>query len=166
MKVIVDLTKEDFWKFNKYVMFNLPKYKVAMILSLLSIPVLCIIISKLSGSDWVFSIVAGLIIGVLADVLFVYRIKSRTMKMVKTNDGVLGEHRIEVNAAGLFDSTTRSESKCNWDGIYELRQDKDNIYIFVNNLQATIVPRRSFADQAEEQSFIQSVQQYAKQQFK
>ncbi|SMF92461.1 YcxB-like protein [Paenibacillus uliginis N3/975] len=165
MKVVADLTKEDFWKFNKYVMFNLPKYKISMIISLLSIPISCIVISKLLGSSWVYAIVAGVIIGGLADVLFLYRIKGRTMKLVKAHDGILGEHLIEINGAGLFDSTARSQSKCFWDGIHELRQDKENIYIFVNNLQATIVPRRSFADQAEEAEFIQNVQQYANKQF-
>ncbi|WP_054954736.1 YcxB family protein [Paenibacillus dakarensis] len=165
MKIVMDLKKEDFWNYNKFVMFNMPKYRISMILSLLSIPVSCIIISKLLGASWVFSIVSGVIIGGLADVLFIYRIKSRTMKMVKTNDGVIGEHIIEVNEKGLYDSTLRANSHCNWDGIHELRQDKDNLYIFVNNIQATIVTKRSFSNAAEEQEFVKQVEQYAKKQF-
>lgn len=166
MKVVIDLKKEDFWNFNKFVMFNMPKYRIAMFFSLLSIPVSCIIISKLLGSGWAFSIVAGVIIGGLADVLFVYRIKSRTMKMVvKTGDGVVGEHLIEVNDKGLYDATVKSKSHCAWSDIHDLKQDKDNLYLFVNSMQATIVPKRSFANQAEEQTFIQQVEQYTKKQF-
>ncbi|MFC7679209.1 YcxB family protein [Paenibacillus sp. GCM10028914] len=167
MKVVMDLKKEDFWYFNKYVMFNMPKYRIAMIFSLLSIPVSCIIISKLLGSGWLFSIITGAIIGGLADVLFIYRIKSRTMKMVvKMNDGVVGEHLIEVSEQGLYDATTRAKSHSAWDGIHDLRQDKHSMYIFVNSLQATIIPKRSFANQAEEQAFIKLVEQYTKKQFK
>ncbi|WP_106769385.1 YcxB family protein [Paenibacillus faecalis] len=165
MKVEIDLNQEDFWKFNKYVMFNLPKYKISMILSLLSIPVSCIIVSKLLGSGWAFAIVVGVIIGGLADVLFLYRIKRRTMSLVKKNDGILGKHIIEINEQGVFDSTDRSQSTCGWSGIHELRQDKENIYIFLNQLQATIVPKRSFTDQQEEAKFIQTVQQYANKSF-
>lgn len=165
MKVVMDLKGDDFWNFNKYVMFNMPKYRIAMMLSLLSIPVSCIIISKLLGSGWVFSIIAGVIIGGLADVLFIYRIKSRTKKFVKTNAGVLGEHLIEINEMGLYDATAKSKSHCAWKGIHELRQDKNNIYIFVNSMQATIVPKRSFNNQAEEQAFIQQVEQYANKKF-
>lgn len=165
MKVEIDLTKEDFWKFNKYVMFSLPKYKLSMIIILLSIPIFSIIISKLIGPGWVYSIVAGTIIGGLADVLFLYRIKSRTMKLVKKSDGIIGEHLVEINEQGLYASTARSQSTYGWDGIHELRQDKEIIYIFVNNLQAVIVPKRSFANQALEAEFTQTVQQYANKQF-
>ncbi|NMO97187.1 YcxB family protein [Paenibacillus lemnae] len=165
MEVTVDLNKEDFWRFNRYVMFHLPKYRVMMWAALAAIPVLSIVLLKFSGFGWVYSVVVGVLLGILCDFLFVYRIKSRTMRMVKHTPGMLGERRITMDSSAIHEVTGKSQLRYPWNGIHELRRDEEYLFVFVNPLQAVIIPRRSFTNGEEEDSYIKAIEGFSKKRF-
>lgn len=165
MNIVVNLNKEDFWRFNRFALFHLPKYRNMMLAAFVVIPVLFFAALKLTGSGWAYSIIAGLVLGGVFNLYFVYRIKSKTMKLVKDNDGILGEHLIAIDERGLNESTVKNHSRYAWNGIQQLRMDKDYLYIFVNSLQAVIIPKRSFSGQKEELEFSEAVERYSRQKF-
>ncbi|MFI2859055.1 YcxB family protein [Paenibacillus sp. JSM ZJ436] len=165
MEVHVDLHKEDFWRFNRYVMFHMPKYRTMMLSALISVPLLSILLLRFSSFDWVYSVVVGVLIGILCDLLFVYRIKSRTMSMVKHNEGILGERTITVDRTAVHESNDKTQLRYDWSGIHDLRRDRDYLYIFVNSMQAVIIPKRSFGSPEAEQSYVKAVEDYSNKTF-
>lgn len=165
MNIVVNINKEDFWRFNRFALFHLPKYRNMIFAAFAGTPLLFFVVLKLTGWGWAYSIIGGLILGGLFNLYFVYRIKSKTMKLVKDHDGILGEHLIEIDERGLHESSVNNHSRYAWTGIQQLRMDKDYLYIFVNNLQAVIIPKRSFSGQKEELEFSEAVERYSHQKF-
>jgi len=88
--------------------------------------------------------------------------KRRIMKLVDNSPGIIGEHIVEVNASGLYNSSSVNNSQYLWDGIQELRQNEEYIFIYVNNIQGFIIPKRSFSSNAEENEFMRAVMDYWK----
>lgn len=161
MKIAIDFTKDDFWKFNKYALFHLPKYKGMILSALIGIPIISIAVFKILGWGWISSIIGGLVIGGLCDLFFVYRLKRKIMSMVKYNDGILGERTIEIDENGLSEYSPKIQSRYEWSAMHQLTQDAENLYLFINDLQAVVVPKRYFANPEEETAFTRLVGQYS-----
>ncbi|TCZ79273.1 YcxB family protein [Paenibacillus albiflavus] len=157
MKITLDITKEDYWKFNKYTLLKMPKYRTKTYFSLIVSPLFIVILLNFIVHNWAYAIVAGLISGVLANIYVIFSMKRKIMKLVDNSPGIIGEHIVEVNASGLHGSTSVNNSQYLWDGVQELRQNQEYIYIYVNNIQGFIIPKRSFSNKAEENEFIRAV---------
>lgn len=161
MKIAIDITKEDFWKFNKFALLHLPKYKGMILSALIGIPIVSIAVFKILGWSWVSSMIGGLVIGLLCDLFFVYRLKRKIMSLVKYNDGITGERNIEIDESGLSEYSPKIRSRYEWSAMYQLNQDGEYLYLFINSLQAVIVPKRYFANPEEEAAFTRLVEQYS-----
>ncbi|WP_211746611.1 YcxB family protein [Paenibacillus sp. Marseille-Q4541] len=161
MKITIDLTKEDYWKLNKFVMFHMPKYRNMLLLTIISLPIVIIALFRfVLDYSWLFSVITGILVSALSMFYMMFSIKRKVMRLVKTNDGIVGEHVIELNAEGLHESTVYNQAHYSWKGIEDVKSDKDYIYIFVNSIQGINIPRRAFADQEQEQAFVKQLEQY------
>jgi len=157
MKITIDITKEDYWKFNQYTMFQMPRYRTKTYFSLIVFPFIIVILLNYVVHNWAYAIVVGLISGIFIDIYVIFSMKRRIMKLVDNSPGIIGEHIVEVNASGLYSSTSINQSQYLWNGIQELRQNQEFIYIYINNIQGFIIPKRSFASKAEENEFMRAV---------
>lgn len=150
MEVEIDINKKDHWNFNKYVIFNVPRQKRSFILNMLCGPLFSYIaICILTLSFYSF------IIGtVILDLYIFYSYKMRVMSQLKYTKGILGKHIIEINENGIKETTEIDEGFAKWrGGIDGIKQDKNNVYIFLDTFRAHIIPKRSFASEAETNQF-------------
>lgn len=161
MKITVDLTKEDYWNLNKFVMLHLPKYRNPLLITMISLPIIIIALFRfVLDYAWLSSIIIGILVSVLSAFYMMFSIKRKVMRLIKTNKGIVGEHIIELNAQGLYESTEYNESHYAWKGIEDIKADKEYIYIFINSIQGINIPRRAFENQEQESGFIQQLEQY------
>lgn len=58
--------------------------------------------------------------------------------------GVLGEHVLELTHRGLLERTEFNETLAKWPSIYRIRSTRWFLYIYVNDLQFHVVPKRYF----------------------
>jgi hypothetical protein len=86
----------------------------------------------------------------------------RIRKMPIPENGVLGKHVIEIDEAGLRESTDVNESFQKWNADTFVLQDDKYIFIFENNFSAHIIPKRSFEDASEAERFYSMAYRYWK----
>jgi YcxB-like protein len=67
-----------------------------------------------------------------------------SVKLLKNNNGILGEHRICITEEVIIESTSVNESHNKWNSIERI--DEDDNYIFITNRAAGIynIPKRDF----------------------
>jgi hypothetical protein len=111
----------------------------------------------LSGSELHLpSFFAGLAAGIISLVI-ASRLIARQMQPAK--DGVvLGPHEIEATEAGLRVVSRWSEAVFHWDAVRGAEVTDKYIFVMVDRNAGIIVPRRSFAPDAEREQFVSEVQ--------
>lgn len=162
MKVVANITKEDYWNFNKYTMLHIPKVRNTMLFGMLGTPILTFIVLNFFNFPLLYTILAALVFGVLADWTLIYFTKHRVMSLVEGSEGLLGEHVFEIGENGLVERTSVNESHFSWDGIAAIKRDKHNIYVFISQIQGHIIPRSSFSSSEEEEQFYNELLKYSR----
>lgn len=162
MKVVAHVTKEDYWNFNKYTMLHIPKVRRTLLLGMIGTPLLSFVVLNFLKFPLLYSALAALIFGGLADWVLLYFTKHRVMSLVEGSEGLVGEHIFEINESGLTESTSVNQSQYSWDGVTKVTRDKHNMYIFISQMQAHIIPRKSFSSSAAEEEFYAALLTYTK----
>jgi hypothetical protein len=72
-----------------------------------------------------------------------------------SDDGsILGKHTFEILDEGLREFSDLGDGITKWKGILAIKDNKDYIYSFTDNNVAHIIPKRSFSNEAECESFL------------
>lgn len=163
MKIDIDINKNDYWICNKYMVFNTPKIRNTYIILLIAFPVFMIVLLSILLNNTItiyFSIFTGFLIGIIADIFWIYLVKRQVMKFPDNKKGLLGKHTIEIIETGVNESTSVNEGFTYWKGIKEINQDKNSIYIILDTLMALIIPKRSFSSENEAIEFYNKALEY------
>lgn len=164
MKISMHITKEDYWKFNKFVMYSMPKYRKVMLANIIGLPLFLSIILKVIGKPWVYSIVVGVALGVLLNVFMYFSIKRKVIRWSASTENAawLGDHTMEIAEQGIDETTPVGSAHYNWDAIPEIRMTKDYIYIFISSMQAHIIPLACLSNPSEQTQLIQLLEEHHK----
>lgn len=75
---------------------------------------------------------------------FYFHITRQVSKMLKggKNEGLVGEHSMKMNKAGIHDQTTVGETNVQWIEVKNLIEDADYFYIYTSTVSAYIIPKR------------------------
>ncbi|MFO1446306.1 YcxB family protein [Bacillus sp. Bva_UNVM-123] len=166
MEIKYHLTEEDYINFN---MFHIRNSKTAM--RSLTIqrfigPIIFIIssyvFSKIGDVPFLGLFITFLILSILWVIFypkyFYSHIIRHVKKMIKEgkNDGLLGEHHMMMTEDGIVDSTTNGETKVNWSGIQQVKENEDYFYLYNSSVSAYILPKRELHNLDEINSFLKS----------
>lgn len=77
------------------------------------------------------------------------------LKQERQDKGQLGKHRLVLDDAGLVETTAVGESRTSWPGVHRVEQNADYIFIYVAPASAHLIPRRSFKEPQEADSFFE-----------
>jgi hypothetical protein len=122
----------------------------------------------LRGQFTVFSIVL-MLIEILTMVLFVFGglkiayplMDKYSIKLLKKkNNGVLGEHKIQLTGEELIESTSINKSYVKWSAIERI--DEDDNYIFITTIarETYNIPKRDFASTDSAKQFYSQARIY------
>ncbi len=153
MNVTVDITRIDYWEFNKFAMTTIPKYRTNFIINIIAIPVSSFVILLLMKLPFYYVLVSSVILGIISDMLLIYFMKKSIMKIPDGREGFLGKHVIEIRSDGLSETTSVNEGLHLWKGIRSIHQNEKYIFIFIDNLMAHIIPKRSFSSLKDAEDF-------------
>lgn len=87
---------------------------------------------------------------------------SKTYSASKSK-GVLGKHTLVIEASGVMEKGSVSESKSTWSGVEKIEDNSDYIYIFTSPLQAHVIPKRAFRTSEESQTFLETAKAFLSQ---
>lgn len=94
---------------------------------------------------------------VAAIAFFINVQKFKRLAIPKNNGLMLGNRTIEFNREGLTDTNELGVSFYKWRAVEDVVENEGNIYIFVDNLLAQIIPAESFNTEQERVELIQLV---------
>jgi hypothetical protein len=158
------LTKEDLYNFNFYVGWQAPerkkfriKYYLKTILSaLIGIFIGSFIIAEgePSASFIFICIVLGLLIGFLAAHIgshALYKRKIEKFIVDPNNANLLAKTELVISDNGILNRDEYSEVSYNWNAIIRKAETKDYIYLFLNSIQAIVIPKKLLGNDEEKQ---------------
>lgn len=166
MEINYNLTEEDFINFNLYHIKNSKTAIRSLQLQRMIGPLIFLIssyvFSKIGDVPFIGLFITFSIISILWFIFypkyFYNHIIRHVKKMIKEgkNDGLLGEHRMMISEEGIVDSTTNGETKVNWSGIKELKEDGNYLYLYNSSVSAYILPKRELRNVDDMRSLFKS----------
>jgi len=169
MEIIVDITRDDYWHFNKLFMRRHMVTKPQLLFFAILIGIvlfLAAVLSLLRGDfGWILEVAeswTGSVLHILFMILglcilllvFVLLLTKRFVKKVPSDkSGTLGEHQIRIAEDGIHEKTAVSEGMHKWSAVTDILQDNDYLFLFVDRMQAHIIPKRSFTRPNDAEEF-------------
>lgn len=164
MEIHYHLTEEDYLHFNMFHVKNSKTARRSLNIQRFLLPVVFIIAAFLFSTFGDLPVMEAFIVYAIVAILWIlfypkyfYRhIAKMTKRMLKEgkNEGMLGDHVMKLTDEGIVDSTANGETKVNWPGIIEFKEDDNNIYLYNSAVSAYILPKRELKDIAEVRSFL------------
>jgi hypothetical protein len=146
------LTEADLFNFNYYTQWAAPgnkSHRFNFYLSTFSIPlafVVVIIVSERFGAGIKNFFVLLTIAGAMG-LFFIYngidRFKRRIQKLYsdENNFSFFTEKELTIDNSGIIERGENSESRINWRGIIKKVETKEYFYLYLNTVQAIIIPK-------------------------
>nr|WP_307905951.1 YcxB family protein [Clostridium botulinum] len=94
-----------------------------------------------------------IVIGAAADIFLIWIIKRQVDKTASKRDDILGNHKFELYNKGIKEISEVKNQMHTWKSIKDIKQDENNIYIFLGGLEANIIPKRAFETIDESKDF-------------
>lgn len=152
MEIEYELTEEDVVAFNLYHVKNTKVGKnslqwqryISPLIFLLFAYFLSLFTDMAKGPLFATFAVTAIAWVILYPKYFYFHITRQVRKMLKEgkNDGLVGEHKMKLNKAGVRDTTSVGETNVQWPGVKRLIEDADYIYMYTSTVSAYILPKR------------------------
>ena len=98
---------------------------------------------------------------VILIVVFLFNIKKcKRLSIPKENGLMIGSKTIEFQSEGINEINSFGHCFYKWEIVEALEENKGDIYIFVDNLLALIIPSESFSTESEKEELKMLVQKY------
>jgi len=160
MRVVADIVEQDYWIYNKYAMWNLPKMRKAFMVNFVGVHLTVFMMMILLKEPMQTVVLATIFLGLIADLMIVVVFRSKVRKTANTQRGILGRHVFEIAEAGISDKTAEHHTFMGWGDITSIVQDSHNIYIFRGLNFAHIIPIRSFSGEEEKSAFFEEAMKF------
>jgi len=171
MEVVVNITREDYWKFNAWFIRHLTgttkKHWIFRFVWALLLLVAAGVLTLLHGGlGWIpelgrsgLGLVLLAAFGLLGlawafKTYITIQGKRLIMRLPAENSLVLGEHRIRIDEEGIHEESAVSTELHRWRSVTEVLRDGDYIFLVIDNVMGAILPLRAFASPAAAEEFL------------
>jgi YcxB-like protein len=168
MSVTFELTPADLRAFQKHASRVMPAYRrgrwvVIIFIAVISyfpaasasadqsLPIKLLTYAIVCGSIWLFSFIVSRLIHFLNIVIGPDK---------KGLSGILCQHNITIDPEGLTELTPVNQGRHYWKGIYRVDTTPEHIFIYIQQNQAHVIPKRFFASPSVADLFFQTAVNY------
>ena len=156
MKLTFDITREDYFEFNKF-HFLKTKLKRTIILGVLTLVILQLFLNR-EQFDWTATIISSTIC-VLVYIYAIKRSLDKTKNIPDKNGTILGQKEMEFTDEKIIYKTSNSEGSSGWATIKNIKESPKAFYLYMDTNMAMLVPKRVFKEGADEAAFRNLVNQ-------
>ena len=163
MRIKYNLTEDDYINFNMYHLKNSDTLKKSIMINRYVTPLIFLIIPfvlrKISNIPFWYWAVVFVITYILWVVLYeknLYKInKKRILKMLKenSNEGLVGEKILDIDGEYIKSKSYARESTIHIKAIKNIKEDDNYIFIYINSIEAIIIPLSVFKNKEEKDNF-------------
>jgi hypothetical protein len=166
MEIKYHLTEADYIQFNMFHIKNSEAMMGAVKKQRFYTPIFYIacsfLFSKILAIPFLYAFVPFFILSLLWVVFyekyFFWRVIKQTRKMIKEgkNTSILGDHQMVLSEEGIVDKTINGETKVNWSGINELKEDENYFFLYNSAISSYIVPKKQLNNVEEMSSYLKA----------
>lgn len=153
MNVKVDINKNDYWNYNKFMVKTIKKFTHAFIVNMMIMPFTALVVLIMLKVSILFTILGTILGGVIGDLFLIGVTKRQVFKELKKKEEILGKHTFEIYKQNLKEITSKGDKLYLWSNIKDVDENKDYIYIFLGGVEAKIIPKRCFESGEEAKRF-------------
>ena len=155
MDLTYDISREDYWEFNKFYLTRSRHLRLRIGFTALIVASTCFLLLTLfEATPFKFAVVWACITGMLY-VPFAYWNCKRTVMRIPSKGGtMLGEHHLKIGSDGVFGKSKAGEGLIRWSGVMDIIETKKYVFMFMDTTVAIIVPKRVFANSADMVQFL------------
>lgn len=157
MEVRFELTRDDFWAFNRHVLLHVNPFRRNVILNAVGTYLTATLVGVWLGEGVGAALAMGLAAGSAGLAAWWLASKRQAVGMLSGRPGVLGQRTLSVTPEGIHQRTRAFEELTRWPGIQRIVEDREHIYFFVETHMAHIVPKRTFPSEGEAARFLAEV---------
>lgn len=159
MEIRVQLTRQDYLEFNKFV-FLRSRMKRNIIIALI-FTISWIVYLNYNQPFYFLMLLIELVAFSLFWAIFIlasyWVTLARVKKIPDENGEILGEKTYKFDDEGLKQISVNGESFTRWNAIKSIEVNKNYIFLFVDKIVAYVIPKRVFEDSVEMTSLIDFV---------
>lgn len=175
MKIIVEMTREDFIAYNTFTCGRInnaaswhnAKYGMLYNFCLwLGIVLFFTFAFQLEAFDGPFHWPSGIAVGIVFFALYAFNLyfakKYQNKIFPRENGVVLGEKEIELSEMGVSEVGRLSRSEFNWEGFREVAEYQGHVYLYLEPTMAVIIPASTFKEESDLKQFLEAVEKLSK----
>ncbi len=162
MRLSFSVSREDYWQFNKLLVFQIPSLRFNFITNLLAIPLVFFALLWPDRLPLIPAVYISAILGVSGIAVYLWLWKRQVKSQPSDRGDQLGEHVLEIAADGIRGRTSYVESLYSWQAVTDVYENRDYIYIFVDRNKAHVIPKRVLANVEEARQLKQTIVSYWK----
>lgn len=171
MEIKFDFTEKDYLEYSKFYMLNsntvkrtlfAQRYIVSLVISLISIllfrffsPYTFLMDVCIFGGAYVLWVL-------LYPKYFYHTINKRVKRTLKEekNSNLFGERTIVLTTKGITQISHLGESSNTWKSIEYVTENKNYIYLFINAINAYVIPKATFSSENEKSAFMDLIKKH------
>jgi hypothetical protein len=157
MEIKSDISMDDHQAFTRYVWYSGARgswlWFVLIFLAVVAISVLLQVSAGIRLDTTTMLVTMVILTGYLA--LAQRRIRPDA-------DGAsLGERTFELSREGIWERSHHYDTLTRWSGVREIDETRDYVFVFIDNCQAHIIPKRAFTDPSHCGRFVAELRRHA-----
>jgi hypothetical protein len=168
------LTRDEYWRFNRYLMDNSPKLRTTrhgVRLLFFGLPFFVVLLPlrdlMLTGPFHaafvlVLATIVATAIGVPSLLVNRYSLRRRIERLPAEGGPLLALRTLSVEPRGIVETCAAGDGSVAWGAVREIVEDSRQTYLMVDDVCAYIVPERAFPSNAEYRSFIETARSYTR----
>jgi len=156
MEFKLQLSRQDYLEFNKYVLFKTRIKRNIIIVSFITL-LWIVFLNYNQPLDLIIILIELILFSMIWSILFllIYGIAFlKIKKMPDENGSILEEKTYIFSEEGLKQISTNSESFTKWNAFKSIEENKKYIFLFVDKIAAYVIPKRIFQDSKEINDFV------------
>jgi hypothetical protein len=160
MKVTFTLNADDYWRVNRYVLFEKSRHIFFLIAFFLVLVAFGNLFPKNQPITF-WSLIPMLLVVLIVGGIFL-SLKFDILSLPFGKPSEAGEQILTLTQHRLTLQTATSDWSLSWDGVFDLAEDKKELFVFLSKNRALVVPKRAFSSEQECQAFFDSAKSYWK----
>ncbi|MFT3911882.1 MAG: YcxB family protein [Ferruginibacter sp.] len=165
------ITKEDYINYYTYILWDAPENKKKRIryYARQIIPILLFLLAfyytgLFDRNRNFILLIAGALLA--TSLLSLLGVRSNMMKQAQRvadnpeNSSIFSDMTVTVSEAGIIAKSESVETKYQWTSIIKKLESKNYYFLFINGIQAIIIPKRIFNSPEEKAQFEKALAQY------
>lgn len=170
MEIKFELTEEDYIKYNLYHVNKSPSMRKSILIQRLMGPAVFIIapfiVAKYSDIPlWYWITLFGITTIVWLAFYPKYanwEMRTRLKKLMKerNNESLFAERKLTITEGGIAEESPGEMSSISWGKVVSVEEAEEYIYIYISPVEAHIIPKRVFKDEAEQKAFMAEIRSY------